>query len=97
MRTDEEILNRVEAVKADDWMGVQVSDLIYRLPFEKAQPYLRPEVTAEDWDVRPRDRESMLATMLAYMPFAWEKANEGRGLSAGRKYGPLHGMDMACR
>jgi len=84
MRTDEEILNRIEAVKADDWMGFQVSDLICRLPFEKAQPYLRPEVTAGDWGVLPRDRESMLATMLAYMPFAWDKANEGRGLSAGR-------------
>ena len=84
MRTDEEILARIEAVKADDWMGTQTSDLIVRLPFEKAQPYLKPEAKAEDWKIAPRDRDALLAEMLGYMPFAWGKANNERGLSAGR-------------
>lgn len=84
MRTDDEILARIEAVKAEDWMGTQISDLIVRLPFAKAQPYLKPEATEDDWKVMPRDRESVLAEMLDYMPFAWDKANNERGLSAGR-------------
>ena len=84
MRTDDEILARIEEVKADDFMGWQTADLIVRLPFEKAKPYLKPKVKAEEWKISPRDRDALLAEMLDYMPFAWEKANEERGLSAGR-------------
>jgi hypothetical protein len=84
MRTDDEILARIEAVKNEDWLGVKTIDLLVRLPFEKAKPYLKPETTAEKWKVAPRDRESLLAEMLDYMPFAWEKANEERGISASR-------------
>lgn len=84
MRTDEEILTRIESVKADDWLGTQISDLLVRLPFEKAHPYLKPDMTADEWKVVPRDRDAMLAEMLDYMPFAWDKANNCRGISAGR-------------
>lgn len=75
MRTDDEILARIEEVKADDWIGWQTSNLIVRLPFEKAKPYLKPEAKAEEWKISPRDHDALLAEMLDYMPFAWEKAN----------------------
>lgn len=84
MRTDEEILARIEAVKNEDFFGAQTGDLLIRLSFEKAKPYLKPEVTADQWKVVPRDRDKVLVEMLDYMPFAWGKANDGRGLSAGR-------------
>jgi hypothetical protein len=84
MRTDEEILARIESVKDADWMGTQTNDLIARLPFEKAQPHLWSAAKAEDWTIEPRDRNALLAQMLDYMPFAWDKANNKRGLSAGR-------------
>ncbi len=84
MRTDEEILARIEAVKNEDWLGTQTSDLLVRLPFEKAAPYLKPEVTASEWKQEPRDRDALIAEMLDYMPFAWNKANDERGISAGR-------------
>ena len=84
MRTNDEILARIEAVKANDWMGTQISDLVVRLPFAKALPYLKPEVKEDDWEVMPRDRETVLAEMLDYMPFAWDKANNERGVSASR-------------
>ena len=84
MRSDDEIVARIEAVKGNDWMGTQITELIVRLPFERAQPYLKPEAKPEEWEVKPRDRESLLAEMLDYMPFAWDKANNERGLSAGR-------------
>ena len=84
MRTDDEILARIEARKEEDFFGFELTDLLLRLPFDKAKPYLNDETKAEDWKVQPRDRESVLKEMHAYMSFAWDKANNCRGLSAGR-------------
>lgn len=84
MRTDEEILARIEAVKDNDWLGIERSDLLVRLPFATAKPFLADDADEATWEVQPRDRESVLAEMLDYMPFAWGKANDQRGISAGR-------------
>lgn len=84
MRTDKEIIERINERRAEDWLGTEFSDLIVRLPFDAAKPWLKDDVVAADWKPEPRDRESLLKEMLNYMPFAWEKANRGRGLSAGR-------------
>jgi hypothetical protein len=84
MRTDEEILQRIKDVEANDWLGTERSDLIDCLPFSAAKPFLKDEATADDWKQEARDRESVLARMLDYMPFAWDKANNERGISAGR-------------
>lgn len=73
MRTDQEIIDRINARKEADFFG-----------FELAKPFLNPDVKGEDWKVQPRDRDSVLKEMLEYMPFAWDKANNCRGLSAGR-------------
>lgn len=84
MRTDKEILARVEAVKDHDWIGTEVSDLLSYLSFESVKPFLNEGVTEDQWSVIPRTRESILDEMLEYMPFAWDKANNGRGISASR-------------
>lgn len=85
MRTDEEILQRIESRSEADWLGTEKSDLVHRLPFDKAKPFLKPETTPEEWgEPSPRDRESIITVMLDYMPFAWGKANDCRGISAGR-------------
>jgi hypothetical protein len=86
MRTDEEILARIEERGASDFFGFETSDLIVRLPYEKAKKFLKEGVTEADWknDVAPRDRESILKEMEEYMTFAWEKANGCRGISASR-------------
>lgn len=84
MRTDAEIVARIEDRKADDFFGFETSDLIVRLPFEAAKPYLKDGAPSDDWKQLPRDRESLLKEMLDYMPFAWEKANNERGISASR-------------
>lgn len=84
-RTDEEILARIEARKSEDFFGFERNDLVLRLPFDKAKPFLKDGATEADWPTQaPRDRESVIAEMLEYMPFAWEKANNFRGISAGR-------------
>lgn len=84
MRTDEEILARVKDIEDRDFMGFESSDLIVRLPFEKAREFLKPEVVESEWEQAERDRESLLKEMVNYMPFAWEKANNERGISAAR-------------
>lgn len=75
MRTDTEISARVDEVKSRDFFGFEVADLLARLPFDLAKPYLVDDAKPEEWKPAPRDRESLLKEMLEYMPFAWEKAN----------------------
>lgn len=85
-RTQAEILARIEERKPEDYFGFEISDLIGYLDYEHAKPYLKEEVTPDQWDPNrePGDRQSILKRMLEYMPFAWEKANDMRGLSASR-------------
>lgn len=82
MKTQEEILQRMEEIKNDDFFGFQRSDLIEYLDFENAKQYLKPEVTEQEWN--EREIKSPKEKMLDYMPFAWNKANNQRGLSAAR-------------
>jgi hypothetical protein len=82
IRTQEEILARFNAVEADDLFGHQRSDLLDYLIYDHAKPYLNDSVLREEWEGRkyltPAER------IKEYMPFAWDKANNCRGLSAGR-------------
>jgi len=84
MKTDEEVIQRIEERKNDDFFGWEITDLIVTLPFEKARPYMKDDSMKGDWKQDARDRDSVLARMLHYMPFAWEKANNCRGISASR-------------
>lgn len=47
MRIGEEILSRIDAVKGDDWIGTKQSDLVSRLPYEKAKPFLKGVTEAD--------------------------------------------------
>ena len=80
-RTHEEIVARIHAVEKDDWMGTQTSDLLVRLPFELAKPFLKPEATSEGWTI---DEQDPMQRAKDYLEFAWGKANDCRGLSASR-------------
>ena len=85
MRTAKEILQRIEEVKNRDFFGFELSDLLARLSFDEAKPLLNPGATKDDWpEPLPRDRESILKEMFDYMPFAWGKAKNCRGISASR-------------
>jgi hypothetical protein len=84
MRTNEEILEKIESVKESDFFGVKVNDLLVRLPFDCAKKFLVDDAVESEWVVQPRDRESIVKEMQEYMPFAWDKANGCRGLSAAR-------------
>jgi len=84
MRTDDEIIARIVAVKDDDWIGTQRGELIRRLPLDAAREFLTKEADVADWKPLPRDRDYVLMELVDYMSYAWDKANNRRGLSAGR-------------
>ena len=84
MRTDDEIKQKLRALEGQDFFGFIRGDLIGYLAFSEAKEFLKPEATGDDWTVRPRDKASIVAEIKDYMPFAWEKANNCRGISAMR-------------
>lgn len=84
MRTQEEIVARINAIKDNDYFGFETGDLIDFLDFQHAKPFLRPESGKRDWTPQPNTRENILKIMQDYMDFAWEKANNRRGISASR-------------
>lgn len=82
MKTIEQIKARIHEVEARDFFGAHTSDLLMRLPFDEARAWLKPEATREEWDAM--ERKAPLDDLRDYLPFAWGKANDCRGLSAQR-------------
>ena len=81
MRTQEEIVKRIKERKKNDMFGWEIGEYIDCLDYEQAKPFLRKEVEKEDW--KP-ERINPIKEIKDYMPFAWEKANGCRGISASR-------------
>lgn len=84
MRTQDEILAKITEWKPQDFFGFKIGDLIGYLDYEHAKEFLKEDTKPEDWKPAINERDFILAEMREYMPFAWEKANGCRGLSAGR-------------
>lgn len=81
-RTQKEIVQRVKRVIQTDMFGFEVPELIGYLDYEHAKEFLKEGVTEKDWskDKRLTPKEQIED----YMWFAWEKANNKRGISAYR-------------
>jgi hypothetical protein len=86
MRTQNEILERITELKSEDYFGFQRSDLTDFLKYENAKSFLKEDVTKQEWDKNKKilSKEVVLKEIREYMPFAWNKANNNRGLSADR-------------
>jgi len=86
LRTQEEIVAHIHAIVGDDFFGFQKSDMLNYLDYDHAKPFLKDGVAREQWDTArtPYSHEAVLKEMSEYMEFAWEKANNCRGLSASR-------------
>lgn len=84
MRTQEEILARIDERKQHDPLGFETNDYLTCLTTENVKPFLKEGVDLSEWKPAPHDRESLLKVMEDYMGFAWDKANDGRGISAMR-------------
>lgn len=82
MRTQEEILERFNSV--EDLFGTQKGDLINFMTFENAKTHLiedyveKVEKGVESWSISTDAKE----LILDYLPFAYGKAEDERGLSA---------------
>ena len=79
-RSQKEILQRIIERKENDFFGFEVQTYIPYLDFENAKQFLKDGVTEVDWKQNRDPKQEMIG----YMPFAWEKANGGRGISASR-------------
>lgn len=81
MRTQQEIVDRYESIKDQDFFGFKAGVLLSRLDYQHAEPYLKPGVTGDEWEP---DTTEPVAAIKDYMGFAWEKALGHRGISASR-------------
>lgn len=86
MRSIEEIMNKIRNQDPADIFGTERNDLIAVLPFEAAREFLVAEATEEAWNKEcvPMTDEGVRTSIVNYMPFAWDKANDCRGLSSAR-------------
>jgi len=80
MKTQKEIVKRIEERKKDDMFGWEVNEYVCYLNFKNAKPYLKKEVTEESWG--KAEKMGPVEKIKDYMDFAWQKANGCRGISA---------------
>ena len=95
MKTQQQIVERIKEFEEDrrlDFFGTKYEDLVQFLDFENAKPFLSEETTPEKWAEvqKPLTEARVIQSIREYMPFAWGKANDCRGLSAARS---LHHME----
>lgn len=84
MRAQEEIVKRINERQADDFFGFEVGEYYAFLTYENAKQFLKDSVTKEQFEETTYKGQTPKEVMIDYMPFAWDKANNCRGLSAGR-------------
>jgi hypothetical protein len=85
MKTQQEILDKIESAKHRDFLGFETSDYIDFLDFKHAKQYLKKGIGKKKWaKFQKTTDEDATKCIKDYMPFAWEKANNCRGISACR-------------
>ncbi len=94
-RTVAEIVARIQAVAPNDFFGAQTSRLIQALPLEDARQFLKEDYVADPvkWEAeRLKITEDVREAARDYLTFAWDKANNCRGLSANRSIDHFRGL-----
>lgn len=81
-RTQDEIVKRFEARQEHDFGGFECNCYLECLDFEHVKPYLKDGVTPDQWE--QKTEEDVRKEAIEYMSFAWDKANNCRGISANR-------------
>ena len=86
-RTQDEILQKLGGLKRVDFFMFEIFDLLVYLTYENARMYQGDNFDKRSWaelDVMPPEQR-----ITEYLPFAWGKANDCRGLSANRSISHL--------
>ncbi len=88
MRTQAEIIERIKAAKPNDMFGFEIGDYMNALTKESVESMrgtvLKENADLSDWEQQFKSDEDVRKQCIEYMDFAWEKANNCRGLSAMR-------------
>ena len=84
MRTQDEILQRIRDRAHLDPLGFETDMYIPYLGYERAKEFLNEGVTEEQYLESVKEYEDVVAVMKDYMPFAFNKAHNQRGISAYR-------------
>jgi hypothetical protein len=86
MRTQEEIVTRIrqELDSPSDMFGTALGDLVTTLDYGNAKEFIKPDITEEDWKEHQEEDADIIDSVNKYIPFALEKADNHRGLSAAR-------------
>lgn len=86
MKTQKEILAEIKNLEKSgtDPLGTSRSDLIDFLTFTHAKPFLTKGTTKAEWDRDKAtfDHDFIVEKIKEYLPFAFTKAQQERGLSA---------------
>lgn len=84
MRTQDEILARLQEVLRRDLFGFERDSYLGMLDFDHVKNFLKPTVTSEEWnaELETNTYEALVNEIHEYMPFAWDKANDMKGVSA---------------
>jgi hypothetical protein len=84
IRTQQDIIDHIKSIAKTDSFGLQTSDLIGFLDYEHAKEFIEDGVTKEQWNEATDEVTTGEAAIRGYMEFAWDKANNRRGISAMR-------------
>ena len=88
MRTQEEIVTRLRAEleNPSDFFGTGVTDLLEALDWDHGKEFTRDGTTQQEYEqaLAGPDEEGLMDIVRKYFPFALEKADDHRGLSASR-------------
>jgi len=86
MRTQQEILDRIKSRKSEDFLAFEWPNYLKALTFKNAKQFfsctMLTAFSEEAWEHQTEDE--IMFKAIHYMPFAWEKANNFRGISAER-------------
>lgn len=90
LRTQDEIVAKYEESRGK-FLNFEGEVLLPYMDYEHARPYLKPDVTEEEWGKlqTPLTKEQVHTEMKDYMSFAWGKVEDHRGISAGRSVDKL--------
>lgn len=74
-RHHDEIVARLNYIRAEDFFGFQSSDLLAYLPWDRARPFLHNNSNEGDWRAAYPIFIPPLKAMMTHMPQAWSGAN----------------------
>jgi hypothetical protein len=83
-KTPQEILDRIENLAGDDWLGRRKAVLVSALPYEMAAPLISMPMTADQWELSKFPAGQEDAYLAAYFGSVVGAVCAHNGLQAGR-------------